>query len=266
MGAKPSGFDAVRSPRFARQVVTSLVSSQVAFGIFDREFRFRFVNDALAKLNHIPVQDHIGKSLRAIAGEVARKMEPILQAVFDTGRVISDFETTGTLAKKPDGGNRIATCFPIRDARGRVVQVGVLSTEIALPVQSEEPATGLNRQLLERVSLHMDRTQELLLELRLLRGKDGLRRADSERIIQEMTEKAGERRPRQEHGSASLSGRETEIVTFLASGKSNKEIASALNISVKTVESYRARTLLKLHLDSFASLVRYAIRNRLVEL
>jgi DNA-binding CsgD family transcriptional regulator len=257
------GFDVIRAPHFAGQVLSGLVTSSIAFGIFDRRFLCRFVNEALARINHIPVQDHIGESLRNIAGEVALKAEPILQGVFDTGKVISGFEITGKLAKRSDVGNWIATYFPIRDVRGRVKQVGVLSTEIALHTQSDETITGVNKQLLEGLTLNMDRTQELLLELRRLRVKYGLPRGDSERIIDEITEGAIERG--QEHGFASLSVREGEIVTFLAQGRSNKEIAATLNISVKTVESYRSRIFLKLHLDSIASLVRYAIRTKLVE-
>jgi DNA-binding CsgD family transcriptional regulator len=257
MGVKRYGFDAFRAPHFAEQVLAGLVASSICFSIFDRRFRCQFVNDALAKTNGIPVPDHIGESLRTITGEVAQKAEPELQAVFDTGRVISGFEITGKLPKRSDVGHWIATYFPIRDTRGRVKQVGVLGAEIASHAQSEETVTGVNQQLLQRLALNLDRTQELLLELLRLRGEYGLLRTDSERII--------ERGSLQGHGLASLSKREAEIVTFLAKGRSNKEIAAILNISVKTVETHRARLFLKLHLDSFASLVRYAIRNKMVE-
>ena len=265
VGVKRHGFDAIRAPHFAEQVLTGVVASSIAFGIFDRQFRCRFVNEALAKINHIPRQDHVGESLRKIAGEVALQAEAALRAVFETGKVISGSEITGKLPKRSDVGHWVATFFPIRDARGRVKQVGVLSAEIASHVQSEEIVTAVDQQLLQRLALNMDRTQELLLELRRLRGKYGIPRADSERIINEITAAASERGLRPEHGSASLSEREGEIVTLLANGRSNKEIAATLNISVKTVESYRSRILLKLHLDSFASLVRYAIRNKMVE-
>jgi DNA-binding CsgD family transcriptional regulator len=63
-----------------------------------------------------------------------------------------------------------------------------------------------------------------------------------------------------------LSPREAEIVRLLAEGKSNKQVSSLLDISVKTVETHRARVMLKLHLDSLVGLVHYAIRNRLVEI
>jgi DNA-binding NarL/FixJ family response regulator len=62
-----------------------------------------------------------------------------------------------------------------------------------------------------------------------------------------------------------LTAREREVVRFLAKGKSNKEVASALNISVKTVEAHRANIMHKLNLPSFAELVHYAIRVGIVE-
>jgi DNA-binding NarL/FixJ family response regulator len=57
-----------------------------------------------------------------------------------------------------------------------------------------------------------------------------------------------------------LSDRETEVVRRIAQGFSNKEIASQLNISVKTVETYKARAMEKLQLHSRADIVRYAIK------
>lgn len=56
-----------------------------------------------------------------------------------------------------------------------------------------------------------------------------------------------------------LSEREAEVVRLTAAGYSNKEIASQLALSVKTVETYRARSLEKLGLNSRADLVRYAL-------
>jgi DNA-binding NarL/FixJ family response regulator len=58
---------------------------------------------------------------------------------------------------------------------------------------------------------------------------------------------------------ADLSERETEVVQRIAQGYTNKEIAAQLNLSVKTVETYRARAMEKLGLESRAALVRYAL-------
>jgi DNA-binding NarL/FixJ family response regulator len=62
-----------------------------------------------------------------------------------------------------------------------------------------------------------------------------------------------------------LSAREREIVQVIAEGKSNKEVAEALGISVRTAENHRASILRKLNLDSVAGLVRYAVRNKIIE-
>jgi DNA-binding NarL/FixJ family response regulator len=62
-----------------------------------------------------------------------------------------------------------------------------------------------------------------------------------------------------------LTARERETVQLIAEGKSNKEIAEIFGISVKTVETHRAAIMRKLKLDSMAALVRYAVRNGIVE-
>ena len=65
--------------------------------------------------------------------------------------------------------------------------------------------------------------------------------------------------------SQTLSAREREIVQLLAEGNSNKDIARALNISVKTAETHRSNVMRKMGFASLAELVRYAIRNKIIE-
>jgi len=62
-----------------------------------------------------------------------------------------------------------------------------------------------------------------------------------------------------------LTQREREIVQLLAEGKSNKEVAGVLGISVRTAETHRANIMLKLDIHSIVELVRYAVRNRIIE-
>ena len=66
-------------------------------------------------------------------------------------------------------------------------------------------------------------------------------------------------------GKSALSSREKAVVQLIAEGKTNKQIADILSISTKTVETHRALALRKLNLDTTAALIRYAIRNGLVE-
>lgn len=64
---------------------------------------------------------------------------------------------------------------------------------------------------------------------------------------------------------ASLTARERQVLQLLAEGQSNKQVAGSLDISVKTAESHRANLMRKLHAQSLGELVRFAIRNHLVE-
>jgi len=66
-------------------------------------------------------------------------------------------------------------------------------------------------------------------------------------------------------GSETLTTRELLVVQLLSESRSNKAIASMLGISVKTVESHRGHIMRKLGAHSLADIVRYAVRNKLVE-
>jgi len=62
-----------------------------------------------------------------------------------------------------------------------------------------------------------------------------------------------------------LSPRERHIVQLLAEGNNNKEVAQVLRLSVKTVETHRSNIMRKMEFGSLADLVRYAIRNKIVD-
>jgi DNA-binding NarL/FixJ family response regulator len=68
------------------------------------------------------------------------------------------------------------------------------------------------------------------------------------------------RRPNQDESArATLTPREEEVVRLIGLGHSNKEIAEQLDVSVKTVETHKARSLEKLKITSRAGIVRYAL-------
>lgn len=69
--------------------------------------------------------------------------------------------------------------------------------------------------------------------------------------------------PRPSEGA--LTAREKSVVQLVAEGRPNRKIAEVLSISLKTVEMHRASALKKLNADSTAALIRYAIKNKLVE-
>ena len=64
--------------------------------------------------------------------------------------------------------------------------------------------------------------------------------------------------------TVALTERELEVTRLLAEGKSNKEVATALSITTRTVETHRANIMRKLEINSIVELVHYAVRNKLV--
>src|SRR5258708_3417968 len=62
-----------------------------------------------------------------------------------------------------------------------------------------------------------------------------------------------------------LTSREREVLQMIAEGKTNKEVASALNLSVYTIDAHRGKIMEKLNLHSTGELVRFAVRNGLID-
>ena len=96
-----------------------------------------------------------------------------------------------------------------------------------------------------------------------IRRVAGARRYLSPALAQKLVFAEQVRGGRSRH--AGLSDREYEVLRLFGSGKSFKHIAAELGVSPKTVSTYRTRILHKLHLDTNAGIIRYAIENRLVE-
>lgn len=92
----------------------------------------------------------------------------------------------------------------------------------------------------------------------LIQGRTWFPNEVSEQLLERLRGEKGQSVP-------VLTTREVEIVQLLAEGKSNKEVAHALGISVRTVENHRAQVMQRLGLKTFSSLVRYAIRNGIIE-
>src|SRR5438309_1802508 len=93
--------------------------------------------------------------------------------------------------------------------------------------------------------------------------REGLKRIVSECRDMKLVFAEQVRAERSRH--VGLSDREYEVLRLFGSGKSFKHIAAELGVSPKTVSTYRTRILHKLHLDTNAGIIRYAIENRLVE-
>lgn len=108
--------------------------------------------------------------------------------------------------------------------------------------------------------LKSDAGDELLIAVRALsQHKAFLSRRFAERLSDGAALPVKQQRP------SSLSSRERQVVQLLAEGETTKEVAASLGIKVKTAETHRANIMRKLGIHTASGLVRYAIRNNIVE-
>jgi DNA-binding NarL/FixJ family response regulator len=94
-------------------------------------------------------------------------------------------------------------------------------------------------------------------------GKRFLTPKVSEIVLEGFLKARGEHQQGERAGTRTTP-RETEIIRLLAAGKSNKEIAALLGITVRTAETHRSKIMLKLGLRSLAELIHYSIRHEII--
>jgi DNA-binding CsgD family transcriptional regulator len=252
------------------------------------------VNGALAAINGLAVDAHIGKTPREILGSFAEEVEPHFAQVMATGNTVT-FEAKGCLATREKPGHWVETYIPIRSEQNRVTKLCALVLEVTEKKKFEETLFGLAG----RLAYLKETLRTTLLEIGKGPGCEGQPEARMwrslgilERCTADIADMLNAVRPavvfpRANNGGGRaqlskdrtllspgfnggvemgpLSPRERQVLRLLASDKGNKEIALALSISVRTVESHRRRIMEKLGIHSLAELVRYAVRARLVE-
>lgn len=114
-------------------------ASPAGLSIVDNQLRYLRVNEAVAKIKGIAIEDHPGKTIREIVPELAPTIEPLFQAVFDTGESILNLEVSGRVPKDPDDQRHwISSYFPVTASDGTVRAVGVVVIDITERKQAEE--------------------------------------------------------------------------------------------------------------------------------
>jgi DNA-binding NarL/FixJ family response regulator len=151
------------------------------------------------------------------------------------------------------------------DATRQILKESPRSEILVLTMHhSEELARDVLQAGARGYVLKSDADENLIAAVESLRQhKPFLTSAVTEFVLDEYTRRADTHDDGAGH--AAVTAREREIIQLLAEGQSNKEAASTLGISVKTIEAHRANIMRKLHLRSVSDLVRYAIRNKIVQ-
>lgn len=202
-------------------------SSSVGVGVCDSDLCIVVVNNAWAAMDALAPEDHKGKTVREVLDVVACPVEAAMRQVLITGEPIFGLEVIAKVPARRDVGRWIVNLIPLKDGDGNTTHVGNFTVETT-------PRTSFESFLVARG----DTTNH---------GPVSKPRGDPGQNVMEQ-----------------LSPREIEVTRLLAQGKSNKEIASILRISVKTVETHRRRVMKNLNFHSLAELAVYAVRNTLI--
>ena len=184
-------------------------------------------------------------------------------------------------------------CGEVGDGRAAVEQAKALQPDIVILDITMPELNGLDaaRQIREVAPkaailiLTMHSSERFVREVLAAGARGYVVKSDAGRVLLEAVETLRQHRPffsaaiseivleaylHPERGSAEVEGaqltaREREALQLIAEGKSNKEVADVLGISVRTVETHRLHLMRKLKVRSVSELTRYAIRNRIIE-
>ena len=113
------------------QLDTLLASAPVAIGFWDRELRFIRLNDALAQLNRVSAEAHLGHTLAEMIPGLAPALEPLYRSVLETGRPVVHEESTNEAATGPgEARHWLSSYYPVAGEDGETVGVGGMILEI----------------------------------------------------------------------------------------------------------------------------------------
>jgi formate hydrogenlyase transcriptional activator len=146
-------------------------ASRVGFCILDTDFRYLAINHTLAEMNGLPAEAHLGKSVREMLGNFAELIEPHFNRVLETQQPILDLEISTTLPNRTEPGHWIEHYIPIKDATGKIKQIGVVAVEITEQKNLKESLRGVSETLQEE-----KKRQQVMMEVsRLLAAKSDVR-------------------------------------------------------------------------------------------
>ena len=152
------------------------------------------------------------------------------------------------------------------DATRQILKSSPLTQVLVLTMHdSEELAQQVLRAGARGYVLKSDADQNLVAAVQTLREHKPFLTSAVTALVLDSYVRAHEPADESEASRVQVTPRERQIIQLVAEAKSTKEVASRLGISIKTVESHRANIMRKLHLHSVSELIRYAIRNGIVQ-
>ncbi len=134
------------------QLETSYRMAPVGLAWLDTDLRFLRINEALADMNGIPADDHIGRTVREITPDLADTLEPLFERVIATGQPVRDLELSGVTARQPGVTRHWRGYYwPVPDAAGKVMAISCSVQEMTEQKRAQE-ALRENEERLRIVS------------------------------------------------------------------------------------------------------------------
>lgn len=131
--------EALRQSEQLAQLESVYQAAPLGLCLLDREFRYLRVNEALATLNGVPVEKHLGRTVREVVPHLADRTEAMCRQVLATGQPVLNVELTGQTAAQPDLARTWATSWsPVKVAHGRVIAINVIVQEVTEHKRAEQ--------------------------------------------------------------------------------------------------------------------------------
>lgn len=120
----------------------------IGLSYFDRGFRFRYINEWLARINGLPVEAHLGHAVQELLPDVGAGIVPQLERVFETGEPIIDGELVAETPAHPGEQRHYRhSYYPDKDANGTVIGIHIVVQDVTAAKQATDSLRERNRDL-----------------------------------------------------------------------------------------------------------------------
>lgn len=131
-----------------------IAASPITLALFDRELRFLYANEALAKINQLPLSEHLGRTLWEVVPQMASQFAPLLLQIMETQQPVLNVEFSGEV-RPGVFRHTIANHYPVCLPNGEAIGVGVAVmdvTELTLAQQELRESEARFRTLADNIS------------------------------------------------------------------------------------------------------------------
>jgi len=114
-------------------------NAPIGLTLLDQKLRFVRVNQKLSEINGLPIEAHLGRTIREVLPKLANTAEPLLQEILETGEPKLNVEITGETPAQP-GVERVwlESWYPLKSATGKVAGINIVVQEITERKQAEQ--------------------------------------------------------------------------------------------------------------------------------